>query len=145
VERSRSTGLDNSLDRANGCKPTFRELAEHFRQHELKKESGIGVKAAETVVIAELLLDNWVLPRWGDKKSDEIKLLEIEAWFEALTSQTHGKKKTPLTWATVAKLKSIMAQVFRHAQRLELISAAIGIDGRPTNPVVLARSESGSS
>lgn len=38
-----------------------------------------------------------------------------------------------------------MAQVFRHAQRHELIPAAVGIDGRPTNPVVLARSESGSS
>jgi integrase len=138
-------GLANNIGQSNGCKPTFCELAEHFRQHELKKESGIGVKAKETVVIAELLLDKWVLPRWGDKKAAEIKPLEIEAWFEALTSQPHGKKKTPLAWATVTKLKSIMSQVFKHAQRHELIPATIGNDGRPTNPVVLARSESGSS
>ena len=138
-------GLDTNIDQSHGHNPTFRELAEHFRQHELKKESGIGVKAEETVVIAELLLDKWVLPRWGDKKAAEIKPLEIETWFEALTSQPYGKKKSPLTWATVAKLKSIMAQVFKHAQRHELIPATIDNDGRPTNPVVLARTESGSS
>jgi hypothetical protein len=38
-----------------------------------------------------------------------------------------------------------MSQVFKHAQRYELIPAAIDMDGRPTNPVVLARSESGSN
>jgi integrase len=136
-------GFDNNLGQSNGSKPTFRELAKHFRQHELKKESGIGVKAEESVVTAELLLDNWVLPRWGDTKAAEIKPLEIEAWFEASTSQPQGERKTPLAWPSVAKLKSIMAQVFKHAQRHELIPAAIDSDGRPTNPVVLARTESG--
>jgi len=138
-------GLDKNVDQSHGYKPTFLELAEHFRKHELKKERGIGVKAEETVVIAELLLDKWVLPRWGNKKAADIKPLEIESWFEALTSQPYGKKKTPLTWATVVKLKSIMAQVFKHAQRHELVPATIGTDGRPTNPLLLARSESGSS
>jgi integrase len=120
-------------------------LAEHFREHKLKKESGIGVKAEETVTVAELNLDHWVLPRWGEKKASEIKPLEIEAWFESLTSIPQGKKKKPLTWATIAKLKSIMAQVFKHAQRHELIPATINDEGRPSNPVVLARSECGSS
>lgn len=138
-------GLDNNIDQSNGYKPTFCELAEHFRQHELKKEFGIGVKAEETVVTAELLLDKWVLPRWGERKAADIKPLEIEAWFEALTSKSQGKKKTPLSWGTIAKLKSIMAQVFKHAQRHELIAATIDSNGRPTNPMVLARSESGST
>lgn len=135
-------GLDNYVDQPDGSKPTFRELAAHFRQHELKKTSGIGVKAAETVITAELLLDNRILPRWGDKTAAEIKPLEIEAWFEALTSESRGKKT--LSWGSVAKLKSTMSQVFKHAQRHELIPAAIGADGRPTNPVVLTRTESGS-
>ena len=135
-------GLDNNIDQPNGSTPTFRELAKHFRQHELKKTSGIGVKAAETVKTAELLLDNWILPRWGDKPAAEIKPLEIEAWFEALTSDLHRRKV--LSWASIAKLKSVMSQVFKHAQRHELIPAAIGADGRPTDPVVLARTESGS-
>ena len=42
-------------------------------------------------------------------------------------------------------MKSIMAQVFKHAQRHALIPATINKDGRPSNPVVLARTESGSS
>ena len=37
-----------------------------------------------------------------------------------------------------------MSQVYKHAQRYELIDAAIDSDGRPTNPVVLVRAESGS-
>ena len=137
-------GLDKNIDRVGGCRSTFRELAEHFRQHELKKASGIAVKAEETVATTELLLDKWVLPRWGECKAAKIKPLQVEAWFEALTSQPHGKKKAPFTWATISKLKSIMSQVYKHAQRYELIDAAIDSDGRPTNPVVLVRAESGS-
>lgn len=138
-------GLDIYVDQSDGFEPTFSELAEHFRKHELAKVQGIGVRAVETVKTAELLLDNWILPRWGQTKAVEIKPLEIEAWFEALTSRPHGKRNAPLSWGSVAKLKSIMGQVYKHAQRHELIPATIGIDGRPTNPVVLARSESGSS
>lgn len=110
-------GLNIIVDQSVVHEPTFRELAEHFRENELKKKSGIAVKAPETVIVAQLNLDSWVLPRWGEKKATEIKPLEIEAWFESLTSTPQGKKKKPLTWATVAKVKSIMAQVFKHAQR----------------------------
>ena len=138
-------GLDNNIDRSNGRKPSFRELAEHFRRNELRKQSGIGLKAGETVSTSELLLDNWILPRWGDRKAADIKPLEIEAWFEALTSQPHGKKMKPRSWGSVMKVKSIMAQVYKHAQRYELIPATIDQDGRPSNPMVLARCESGSS
>jgi integrase len=137
-------GLDNNLHQSAGNKPTFRELAEHFRKHELTKTSGVGVKASETVAVAELLLDRWVLPRWGGKKASEIKPLEIEAWFESLTSTPQGKK-APLSWPTIAKIKSIMSQVFKHAQRHEFIPAALDKQGRPTNPVLLARTESDSS
>jgi hypothetical protein len=73
-----------------------------------------------------------------------MKPLEIEAWFEVLTCGPTGFRKAPLSWGSIAKLKSIMSQVFKHAQRHGLIPAAIGPDGRATNPVVLARSESGS-
>ena len=137
-------GLDVGLGQQNGKKPSFRELAQHFRQHELNKKTGIGIKAEETVVGDELNLDRWVLPRWGDSLACDIKPLEIEAWFEQLTSRRSSRRRAPLRWPTVIKLKSIMSQVFKHAQRHGLIPAAIGPDGRPTNPVLLARCESGS-
>ena len=136
-------GLDNNIDRSNGSRLTFRQLAEHFRQHELRKKSGIGVKAEETVATDELLLDNRILPRWGDVRASDIKPLQVEAWFEALTSKPQGKKKKPLAWATITKLKSIMSQIYKHAQRHELIAATIDDDGRPTNPMTMARAESG--
>lgn len=136
-------GLDINISQSHGSNPTFRQLAEHFRHYELKKEKGIGVKAEETVATEELLLDKWILPRWGERKASEIKPLEIERWFEDLTSKPRDKKR-PLSWASVTKLKSVMSQVFKHAQRHELIPATIDSDGRPTNPVVLARSESDS-
>ena len=137
-------GLDINIESQLGRKPTFRDLAEHFRKQELKKESGVGVKAPETVGTHELLLDRWILPRWGEKTASEIKPLEIESWFESLTSTPQLENKKPLAWSSIGKIKSVMAQVFKHAQRHELVPAAIDKDGRPTNPVLLARSEAGS-
>ena len=93
VEQARISQL---LDKPIGATPTFRELAEHWRLHELKKASGIGSRAGETVEIVELNLNNWVLPKWGDRKALEIKSLEIEAWFDFLTSNPQGKKNKPL-------------------------------------------------
>lgn len=138
-------GLDIHLNQPLGHEPLFRELTEHFREHELRKASGVSAKAAETIVTVEGLLDRWVLPRWGERTAAEIRPLEIEEWFESLVFVPRGEKRSPLTWASITKVKSIMSQVFKHAQRHELIPATIGADGRPTNPVVLARSQTKSS
>ena len=137
-------GLDINLQGQFGRKPTFGELAEHFRERELRKTSGVGLRAPETVDTHELLLDRWILPRWGGALASEMKSVEIESWFENLTSTPQTKSCKPLSWATVTKIKSVMAQIFKHAQRHELIPAAIDKDGRPTNPVLLARCEAGS-
>lgn len=137
-------GLDNNLESELGSRPTFGELAEHFRLNELKKESGVCKKAPETVNTSELLLDRWILPRWEERLASEIKPLELESWFASLASNPVLDNKKPLAWSSISKIKSIMAQVYKHAQRHELIPVAIDKDGRPTNPVVLARSEAGS-
>ena len=137
-------GYQELLDRPIGANPTFAELAQHWRSHELKKDAGIAKKAHETVTISELILDNWVLPKWGDLKASEIKPLAIEAWFELLTSAPQGKKKKPLAWGTIQKIKSIMSQVYKHAQRHELIPASVDSEGKLTNPLILARSETSS-
>jgi integrase len=133
--------LDQQANGAGRRQPTFGELTEHFRKHELKKESGVGVKANETVSTTELLLDKHILPRWGHRIASEIRPLELEGWFEALTLQPSGTVR-PFSWATVRKLKSMMSLVYKHAQRHELIAATVDGDGRPTNPTVLARCES---
>jgi len=121
-------GLDIHAGPNAERKRLFREMAQHFREHELEKRSGIGVRARETAATLECLLDRCLLPRWGEKMASEIRPLEIEAWFEALTSTAQGARKKPLSWASIAKIKSVMAQVFKHAQRYELIPVAIGKD-----------------
>jgi integrase len=128
-------GLDIIADQSTK-QLTFGELAEHFRRYELRKLRGVRVKAEETISTHELILDRWILPRWGETLASEIKPLAIEAWFESLI--TPGGLK----WPSVVKVKSIMNQIFVHAQRYELIPATIREDGRPSNPVLLARTES---
>jgi integrase len=138
VERQ---GYSHLLNKPIGATPTFRELAEHWRLNELKKVRGVGKRAEETVDVAELNLDNWVLPKWGDRKALEIKSLELEDWFDFLGGDPQGKKKMPLESGTIQKLKSVMSQVYKHAQRHELIPVSIDSDGKPTNPALLARLE----
>lgn len=138
-------GLDIQLESPLGSKPTFGELAEHFREHELRKEHGVGLKAPETVDTHELLLERWILPRWGEKLARDIRPMEIETWFESLALTPQPPNQKPLAWPSIMKIKSVMSQVFKHAQRHELIKAALDKDGRPTNPALLARCESGSS
>ncbi len=138
-------GYPKLLDKPIGATPTFGELAEHFRRNELEKKSGVGKRAVETVKATTQILDDWVLPRWWDKKALEIKSLDIEGWFELLTSTPQGKYKKPLDWGTVQKMRSCMSQVFKHAQRHELIPASVDARGKPSNPVMLARCQSSSS
>ena len=128
-------GLDTELN-CSSEQITFGDLAEHFRNHELRKSRGVRLKADETITTHEILLDRWILPRWGEMLLTDIKPLAIEAWFESLT------KPGVLKWPSVLKIKSIMNQIFGHAQRHELIPATIGNDGRPSSPVLLARTES---
>jgi len=137
-------GYQELLDRPIGSRPTFRELAEHWRRHELNKKAGVGKKAKETVDTIELLLDNRILSKWGDFNTCDIKPLAIESWFEQLTSTPQTKNGNPLGWGTIQKLKSTMSQVFQHAQRHGLIPVSADGAGRPTNPVLLARSQSSS-
>jgi len=126
---------------------TFKDLATHYQGTELKKKSGVGVRADETVTVQELNLRRWILPRWGEIPVSQIKPLAIEQWFESLATNVVAMGITddeqgPLKWPTVGKIKSLMSLVYKHAQRHELIPAAVDSNGRPTNPVLLARVKS---
>jgi len=139
------SGLQRYLDSPIGSEPTFNEIAEHWRVHELRKKGQIGKKAGETADRDEHNLDMYVLPKWGEKKAMEISPIAIEDWFEELAAKPQGKKKRPLKWPTIEKLKSVMSQVYGHGQRHQLIPATLDDKGRPTNPCRLARCKSGSA
>jgi hypothetical protein len=116
-------GLEKHFDNVVGPEPTFREIAEHWRLHELRKEGIIGKKAEETADRDEHNLDEHVLPRWGGLVASAIKPTEVEAWFEGLAAIPLGARKKPLKWPTIDKINSVMSQVYAHAQRQGLIPA----------------------
>ena len=126
---------------------TFKDLATHYQKKELTKTEGVGVRADETVSVHELNLRRWILPRWGQVAVGQIKPLAIEQWFESLAAKAIAKgaadsEKGPLEWPTISKIRSIMSQVFKHVMRHELIPTEIDKNGRPSNPVLLARVKS---
>src|ERR1700741_4158331 len=59
-------GLEKYLENPVDPEPDFRDIAEHWRLWELRKEGIIGKKAAEPAYRDEHNLDGYVLPRWGD-------------------------------------------------------------------------------
>ena len=75
-------GLQKYLDNPISCEPKFKDIAEHWRLWELRKEGIIGKKADETADRDEHNLDGHVLPRWGDCLAKRIKPTEVETWFE---------------------------------------------------------------
>jgi hypothetical protein len=57
----------------------------------------------------ECYLDNWILPRWGELKLDQIKPVAVEEWLD-------GIKRAK---ATRAKIRNLMSALFHHAMRYE--------------------------
>jgi integrase len=110
------------LDLLEGTTPcTFGELIDHYKTHELDKST----KAKGTVYRDKHNLDDYVLPRWGTTSPSEIKPLEVEQWLRSIPN---------LMAPTVAKIKTVMGQVYKHAQRHGLISRDEG-----TNPMPFVR------
>ncbi len=116
-------GLEKYLDNPLGSEPKLRDIAEHWRLWELRKEGIIGKKAHETADRDEHNLDGYVLPRWGDCLAKSIKPTEVEPWFERLATTAQGKKNKPLKWPTIEKINSVMSQIYAHGQRHGLIPA----------------------
>jgi integrase len=115
-------GLQKHMDGSTD-EPTFKQIAEHWRMHELRKEGIIGRKADETADRDEHNLDTFIIPRWAERTAGSIKPTEVEAWFEILASTPQGRKRKPLKWPTIEKINSVMSQIYGHAQRHGLIPA----------------------
>ena len=101
--------------------PTFRELADSYQKFEVPR------LAHTTAYAVRHNLSRYILPRWSSQIAIELRPLDIEAWFEDL--QEHG-----LAPPTISKLRAIMQQVYRHSQRVGLISRS-----QEANPISFAR------
>lgn len=134
-------GLSN-LVKVPTALSTFAVLAEHYIEHELKRKGGvIGRKATETAARDLHNLRAHVIPRWGAEIATDISPLNVEVWFETLATTLcgkRGKQKVCLSWTAISKIKSVMIQVYKHAQRHGLISR-----NPDANPMTHVRCKSG--
>jgi hypothetical protein len=134
---SNKTGFWKLIDAGHSISPTFKELAQHWLIHDLKKEKGIGERASETISTHESLLDGYILPRWGEVRALDMMPVHIEAWFEELAAlpdcrkfpeghePPNGYRSKPLSWPSIQKIKTAMSLVFNHALRHKLIPVEI--------------------
>ena len=93
---------------AEGGPETIAELVAHYRLKELKEDSH-SRKSFPTRAAYRSYLDNWVLPRWGEFKLDQIKPVAVEEWLD-------GIKRAK---ATRAKIRNLMSALYHHAMRYE--------------------------
>lgn len=110
---------------------TMTQLAQHFRQRELRDQGEDG-RAWSTRDRYESYLNAWIEPRWGDEKIDEIKAPMVEDWLRSLRCKPRKRKKAQpalvkvrtketdrkrLAPATKAKIRNLMSVLYNHAIR----------------------------
>jgi integrase len=98
---------------------TLAALVAHYRLKELANDRN-GRKAFSTRAAYEYNLTNWILPRWGDHKLDQVKPVAVEEWLD-------GIKRAK---GTRAKIRNLMSALYTHAMRYEWIDR---------NPIKLVR------
>ena len=97
---------------------TVSELAEHYRQRELRPDTVW--KTYSTKVTYEGYLNKWILPRWGSYPLVRVNAGEVELWLRSLT----------LARASCAKIRNLMSVVFNHGIRYQICDR---------NPIQLVR------
>jgi hypothetical protein len=104
----------NPVDSRRGV--TFADLALHYAGHELlERAESIHPKAHTTIMGYERVLQNRLLPRWGERIVVGIEPLEVEEWLKAL------KVEEDLANPPLDRMRQVMSMVYRHGQRYGLI------------------------
>ena len=93
---------------------------QHYIERELADDRLRG--APSTRRCKKLVLNRWVLPRWGSHLLKDIKTVAVENWLDSLTTERFKKKlgqAKPLAGGTKEKIRDAMSHVFNHAIRWE--------------------------
>ncbi|MGE5109687.1 MAG: hypothetical protein ACM3JB_02435 [Acidobacteriaceae bacterium] len=104
-------GINAGDARIKASITTVSELAEHYRQRELKPDTVW--KTYSTKVTYEGYLNKWILPRWGEYPIVRVNAGEVELWLRSL----------PLARASCAKIRNLMSVLFNHGIRYGSASA----------------------
>jgi len=98
---------------------TVASLVAHYRLKELAGDRN-GRKAFSTRAAYEYNLTNWILPRWGEHKLDQVRPVAVEEWLDGI-KRARGTK---------AKIRNLMSALFTHGMRYEWLDR---------NPIKLVR------
>jgi integrase len=90
---------------------TVSELAEHYRQRELRPDTIW--KTYSTKVTYEGYLNKWILPRWGSHHLTGISAGEVELWLRSLT----------LARSSCAKIRNLMSVLFNQESGTKSVTA----------------------
>ena len=99
---------------------TMAATIQHYIERELADDRLRG--APSTRRCKKLVLNRWVLPRWGSHLLKDIKTVAVENWLDSLTTERFKKKlgqAKPLAGGTKEKIRDAMSHVFNHAIRWE--------------------------
>jgi integrase len=88
---------------------SFADLARHYIKTELPE------RAPSTAYLHRHIVHDFLIPRWGRNIAVGIKPLDVEAWLKALHAELE------LSNPTCAKVRAVMACVYKHSQRHGLI------------------------
>ena len=83
------------------------QLAAHFKQFEAP------LKSYSTQEGYKKMLNNQVVPAWGNYSLAAIRSIEVENWLRKL----HRKDGRPASPATKSKIRNVMSAIFSHAIR----------------------------
>jgi integrase len=97
------------------ARATFGDLARHYTVHELQAAKPKRVKSHTTRAAYLRILNNRLIPRWGESPALRIQPLDIEQWLEWL-QDTEGLENP-----TLDKYRRVMALVYQHGQIYGLI------------------------
>jgi len=95
-------------------------VVEHYKQHELA-DCGESGKAYSTRRRKTLVLNRWILPRWGESDLRDIRTVAVEQWLKTLMTSRFGEPK-PLAGGTKQKIRDALSCLFNHAIRWEFTS-----------------------
>jgi integrase len=109
-------GLNRIHELALTGRVMFGELARHYINYELGELAEADDQKSHTTIERYLqVLNNRLIPRWGNRPALEIEPLEIMQWLKAC------KRMENLENPTVDKIRRVMNLVFKHGQTYGLI------------------------
>jgi integrase len=100
-------------------RPTFAFVAADWIDNELLHPIVVKPKAHTTLYCYLHIANDYLIPKWGDCIAEDIEPRDIEKWLAGLSIDKNGTKG--LQWDTLSKTRSVMKQIYAHAQREGLI------------------------